>query len=407
MDQKEFNDLRNTTEQLFKELKTEAAEIKKFGHALPETVEKIEKMQTRLDDLETKMNRSPISTEAKTEEVSPLTAAFVKSLRFHRDPARDAMSDEEKSAWREYKSLYSSSDIQGGLLVPEDFRAEIIKRQPNYANVGSLVRSIDTSRDTVRYPRLTHNISDSQGTLFGSTDIVTSAIGVTWEDETETVTSTDFTLGQVEIPTHKMRSLVKTSRELLEDSVLNVVNFLSDLFAERTAVELDRVFTKGSGGKQPEGFMTSSLIPTVASGSGGSNTITYDGIVDTWAALPSQYAANAVWMCRRSTLGLLRKLKDAVGQPLWQPSMIAGEPSTMLGHPVRLNEHIPAAGVAGAAALLFANFNMLYLAVRKTGMTMQRLDEKYAETDEVAFIVRERVGGKVVGEWAGRYNIMS
>lgn len=386
--------------------KTEIEEIKKLGHAFPETTDKLNRLNERMDDFEIKLNRVHIP-ETDPDAVPVGLSAFTKHLRYANDKAFHVMTEDEKESYLKTKSLSVQDDQTVGLLAPEDFRANIIKRIPNISGLADLVRRESTARDTLRYPRLTHTLSDATGALLGTTDIATSGLGVTWEDEFSPATETDFSLGQVQVNMYKMRCLVRVGRELLEDAAVNVVDFLAGLFAERFAIEIDRVITRGQGGRQPEGFLNNTGIPTVLSGSGGANNFTYNGLIDTWSSLPAQYAKNAKWMTKRSSLGELRKLKDAVGDPLWQPALTADMPSTIMGHGIITNEHMPAPLVANAKAMAFADWQTLYLLVLKTGMSVQRLDEAYASTDEVGFICRQRIGGKVIGEWAARYNIMS
>ena len=57
----------------------------------------------------------------------------------------------------------------------------------------------------------------------------------------------------------------------------------------------------------------------------------------------------------RMTQPAVRKLKDGAGHYLWQPSLAAGEPSTLMGFPVSECEEMPDIS-AGAHALAFPEF---------------------------------------------------
>jgi HK97 family phage major capsid protein len=183
----------------------------------------------------------------------------------------------------------------------------------NIVGVGALTSSITTSRDVVRWPKVPYSTDD----------VDNSALAFTWEDDEVSVTSTDPTpIGSVSIPVKKGRFLVLVDRELIEDSAIDVIALLSSLAADKIAVERDRVVTVGAGGKRPEGFMINGDITTVNSGVSGAFTM--DGIFDLVYNLPEQYADDAQFMCKRLSMGLIRKLKDAQGRYLWEPSTQIG-----------------------------------------------------------------------------------
>lgn len=370
-------------------------EIKSIGTSMPETKSLIEKLNGRIDELETKLSRPGFLLAEKDKEQKQVPAelsAFEKVIRFGMKDGKALarMTAEEKAAWQasETKTMTSGVDTSLGFFAPEDFRAEIIRKLPNYAGVGALVTRQATSRDTLRYPQITYTTDD----------IKTSGVTVTWEDENDTATETSFAVGSLAVPVKKARAIIRVSNELLEDSAVDILALLTELFAEAFAVEEDRVFTVGTGVKQPLGFMNGTI--TVIN-SGAAGAFTYDGIVDLVYGLPEQYAANAQFMCRRASIGAIRKLKDTTNQPLWQPALSAGQPATLMGYGIRTNEHMPALG-ANAKALAFADFRRLYLAADRVGMTVKRLDEKYADTDETGFIVRRRLGGRPIQPWAAR-----
>jgi HK97 family phage major capsid protein len=381
----------------------ELAEIKARGAAMPDTKAAIEAMNTRFDEIESKLARTAQqlslgrvdSPAVDTDEKK----AFAKFLRFGTKGGAcfDHMSAEEKTAFHgmRQKALANTSDAGGGFFVPEDFQATVIKKIANVANVSALVSHQATSRDVLRWPTVKYTTDD----------IDNSALAMTWEDESDSVTTTDPTpLGSVSIQVKRARGLVLVDRELLEDSAVDVLSLLSSLIADKASVDLDRQYTIGPGGKRPEGFMTNADISTTNSGSSGA--FTFDGLMDLVHAVPEQYVADGTFMLKRLSMGLIRKLKDTTNRPIWEPSQQAGLPATLLGYRLKTNEHIAAAAAASRSAI-FANFKQLYMVADKSGLAIQRLDEKYADADQVGFIFRLRTGGAVVAPWAGRIQVLS
>ena len=370
------------------------AEVKELGSARLETKQLVEKLNSRIDDLEAALAKKTVEVKEKTGEAE--TAAVRATEKFLRyglkgNAALDHMSDDERKSFSEMqkKSLFESADAQGGILVPEDFRLQIVRKIPNFANVGSLVNRVTTARDMVRWPTIPYTTDD----------IKTSGLVVTWEDEKDTATETDFSMSSVAVPVHKARALVKIANDLLEDNAVDIIGLLTDLFAQAYGIEEDSVFTNGSGGKKPEGFVTNTDISAV--NNGHATVLQYDGLVNWVYTLPEQYAGNATIMVKRATVALMRQIKDSQNNPLWQPSLQVGAPSTFMGVPVKVNEQMPTVASAAKPGVI-ADFRQLYVGVDRIGLTIKRLDEKYADSDETGFIARRRFGGKVVAPWAAK-----
>lgn len=392
---------------LFKEFREkhdqELLELKNRGDIHPETKASVDAMNARLDAIEVKLARP--RTGAVSDQGEQKSAAYRACEKWFRyglvgGRSLEVMDAEEKTAFNAMRSnsakaLSSQTDAGGGHFIPEDYRTEVIKKLPNIANVSAMVRSQDTSRDVVRWPKVNYTTDN----------VDSSGLTLTYEDTNDTVTDTDPTpIGSISIQTKKARGRILVDRELLEDEAVNVMDLLSGLIADKIAVDKDRQFTSGAGGKKPEGFMVNADIPTQNSGVSGA--FTFDGIMDLTYALPEQYAAGATFMCRRSAMGAIRKLKDGNGRYLWEPSTQVGTPATLNGYPIKANEHV-ASVAAASRSMIFADFKRLYMAVNKIGLSVQRLDELYAATDQIGFLFRIRFGGAVISPWAGVIQVLS
>ena len=95
-----------------------------------------------------------------------------------------------------------------------------------------------------------------------------------------------------------------------------------------------------------------------------------------------------------STVKAIRKLKNGNGDYLWQPSVTAGTPDTLLNRPVYTSSYMPAIA-AGNKAILFGDLGYYWVADRE-GRSFKRLNELYAATGQVGFQSSERVDGKLV-----------
>lgn len=94
------------------------------------------------------------------------------------------------------------------------------------------------------------------------------------------------------------------------------------------------------------------------------------------------------------TVKAIRKLKDGQGQYLWQPSLTAGTPDTLLNRPVYTSAYAPIIE-AGAKTIAFGDFGYYWIADRQ-GRSFKRLNELFATTGQVGFLASQRVDGKLI-----------
>jgi len=97
-------------------------------------------------------------------------------------------------------------------------------------------------------------------------------------------------------------------------------------------------------------------------------------------------------MLHDSVLLHLRMLKDGEGRYLWQTDMRSGAPDSLYGYPMTINQDMASSVAASAKTLLFGQLNRYK--IRQVGsMRFRRLDERYADYDQVGFIAFLRQDG--------------
>lgn len=296
------------------------------------------------------------------------------------------------------KDLVEGSDTAGGFLVPEDFRAEIIRGLPDSVVVRPRARVVQTSRDVVKAPKVTGN-----GASYSS------AVRLTWGTETPVSTSheTDPTFGQVAIPVHTAMASTQLSMDLMEDAAFDIAGLLRELYTEAFALGEDDAFLTGDSNGKPEGINQAAAAGKITVvNSGHATLLTADGLIDLQYALPPQYWAQAIFiMNATSSAKAIRKMKDGNGDYLWQRGLVAGQPDTLLGKPVAYSAFMPDIA-ASVYPVIYGDLRYYWIADR-VGMTLQRLAEIYAEQNMVGFVARKRVGGQVVLPAAFRVQYVS
>ena len=297
-------------------------------------------------------------------------------------------------------TLVEGSNDLGGWLVPEDYRAKIIQRLIGNTVVRQRAMVVTTTRDAIEWPRLE-----------GGNTVYTSAVRVTWVQETPasaTAASTNPTVGLIRIPIHTVMARTDLSRNLLEDSAFNLLDVTAKLFAEAMAVDEDAQFLTGMGAGTPQGVLggrgngnqAAPITGVTSVVSGNATAITSDGLVQMVYAIASQYRNSAVHVMARTTQRDIRLLKDGESRYMWQPSLTAGQPATLLGYPVAESESMDAIG-ANAHVIIFGDWGNGYIIADRVGMSIERVtDTTTTGQNYVALFARRRLGGQPVAPWA-------
>jgi len=205
--------------------------------------------------------------------------------------------------------------------------------------------------------------------------------------------------------------LTKVGEDELMDTDANLQAIIADSFAVARANAEEEAFVIGTGHtySEPCGIaVDATLIAglTAAENTTGTygiswatdDTVTLDELLEAEYALPAQYLRGSAWLMHRKTELAARVLKEATtGAYLWQPSLQSGEPNNFDGYPVFNNSSMqyPADTVEGTN-IIFGNFKLGYKIIDRMGMSIQRLDELYAEAGLVGFKAHFRVGGDII-----------
>lgn len=187
--------------------------------------------------------------------------------------------------------------------------------------------------------------------------------------------------------------VVRASFQLLNDSFLDVDDYLAKKFALRMARRQIADFTNGTGVNQPLGIVTGGNVAVTAA---AQTTIAYGELVSLTESIDEAYlmGENCAWMAAQSCRKVLRQVVDTMGHPLWQPSLQVGAPNTLLGWAFAINNSVPAPA-ASAKSLLFGDIEQAYVIRDVNDFTVLRLNERYADALEVGFLGFQRSDGTV------------
>lgn len=327
-------------------------------------------------------------------------------------PAVPGMSYEQEA--EQFRALVSKAPGEGiDLVWPTTFERRALTRgSVEYRALADASVPMPTSFIHQLYTYLVDTSSVRQAgatvisTTTGESILVprsTAEGAATWFAEAASITASDPTISSVTLSTHKLGKLIQVSKELATDVGFDLVGFLAQSSGRNIGIATNAAYVSGTGTTQPNGFLSAAAVGvTGTAGAGGlvglptatSGDVQFDWFVDLYHAIIPQYRPRASWMMNDATIKYSRKLKDTLGRYIWEPSVQAGVPDTVLGKPVYANPAMPVFG-ANNKVIAFGDFSAYYIR-DVTPLRFERSDEYAFGTDQISFRALMRTDGVLV-----------
>jgi len=333
--------------------------------------EEIDKKTSEIEALQTAINRPSGGNDTKNkndEEVLEYKEAFCSYLR------------RGTEVGLEQKALSVGSDPDGGYLVTPTISSEVIKKVNETTPMRQLASVETISSDTLEIA------------------IDREDAGAIWSggEKAPVNDSATPTFGKQSIDTHELVAQPKATQKLIDDANIDIESWLAGKLSDKFSRSENTGFIKGPGIGQPRGILTYSdgtgwgQIEQI--NSGVSAGFTFDSFINLIYSLKEEYADRSTFLMHRNAEKNARKLKDSNGQYIWQPSLVAGTPNTILGRPVRTGSDMNDVG-AGTLSVAIADFAKAYQIVDRTSIRILR--DPYTEKPFIKFYATKRVGGGV------------
>ena len=327
------------------------------------------KQMIPLFSLHPKWNKDPVKAAAMCAWLK--NSAKLQLSRYARYHAELAEEQEklEKVLGVTKAAMQEDTDSEGGHLLPAPHEAEVLRALADEAVVRPLARKVTLTSKTLDWP--------------GGDNAVTASIIA----EEGTITESNETFTNKQLVAKKFAALGTASLELLQDSMINLLDYYLTVASEKIALLEDDEALEGDG----TNF-------TGISAASGTNSVTAGGTAATLAkeigqvkfAGPQQSRRNAAWIMNSQTAGYLVGVSDSDGRPLLNAEDIGrilsrqvgegvglGE-GTILGNPVFTSDEIAVtAGTPDTANVYYGNFRGLIFGDR-TGID-------FAVSEHVAF----------------------
>lgn len=290
----------------------------------------------------------------------------------------------------EARAFQADSATEGGYLSQgEQFVMELIQAVDNqtFIRQRATVRQVAPGFTSLGAPSLDTDAEDS--------DWTTELLVGNEEDS--------IRFGRRSLTPHPLAKWVKESRELLRAAAMDAEGIILGRMAYKFGITQEKGFLTGNGAQQPLGLFIASNdgISTARDVSTGNETtsITTDGIIEAQYTLKAAYWPRATWLFHRDAVKQIAKLKDGEGRYLWEPSIRQGDPDQLRGFPMLVSEYVPNTFTTGLYVGLFGDLSYYWIA-DSLDMTMQRLVELFAATNQIGFIGRLQTDGMPVLEEA-------
>lgn len=296
-------------------------------------------------------------------------------------------SSEVQERLQVVRNAFGSQEAAGGgFLVPEAFRAELLKLSLENGVVRPRARVVPMETSRVLYPTVD---STSHATnVFGG-------VQAYWTEESGTMTDVSATFGRIALEAWKLTAFANVPNELISDAALAFETFIRDTFPEALAYFEDDAFVDGNGVGQPLGFLRAPATVTVSKESGqAAATIVWENIVKMYSRMLPQSLNRAVWVVSPDTFPELATMALSVGTgggPIWLNNGVAGPPATILGRPVIITEKVSPLGTAGDIS--FVDFGYYLIGDRQT-LTVESSPHYRFQNGETSYKFVERVDGR-------------
>lgn len=300
---------------------------------------------------------------------------------------KDADLSKKVSTLKNDMSSVKPSD--GGFLIPEVLRAEMLQVALETAIVRSRARVIPMDSLRVPFPAVdsTSNVSSVHGGITGY-----------WTEEGATLTESQPRFARVVLEAHKLTLYTEVPNELFQDSRPSAAAFLNQVFPEALAWFEDVAFFVGGGVGEPLGFLNAPAAVNVTRSTtvAGAN-IEWIDLANMYARMLPQSLNRAVWIISPDAIpNLLTMPFTGSTSPILLggggfSTGAVGAPMTILGRPVIVSEKARALGTTGD--INFVDFGF-YLLGDRQAMSARQSEEFAFNRDVTCFRVIERVDGR-------------
>ncbi len=264
-----------------------------------------------------------------------------------------------------YQDIRNYADVDGSTEAPHDFflsYKDSLEKENLFRRLGTVV---STTSDE------------------GIIHAVTSTGTASWVGENIAIPESADTVNPFTVDAYKLATLTRLKNTFVKDTKFNLESYLKNEFAQRFGRAEEDAFINGDGVEMPTGILQSAEVAVSIT------AITYDDVLKLYFSLDKHHRKHAVWVMNDETALVLKSLRDANGNPLWNSS-----DSTIMDRPVEFSPHMPNIGI-GNKPLVFGDLSYYWI-IERQPLMVKVLREKYAIDDQIGFAAYERLDGVLI-----------
>ena len=371
-----FDEFKSVNDERLEQIERRSADV-----VTEDKVERINAGLTRrLDELTLKSARPSLGRDsaARTHDAIEHKSAFESYMRAGEAGGLRAL---------EVKAMSVGSNADGGYVVPVEIERAIGERLTAISPIRGIAGQRTISGNVYKKP------------------FMTAGPAVGWVGETDARTQTTSpVLDALSFPAMELYAMPAATSTLLDDSAVNIDEWLAAEVEQAFAVQEGTAFVNGDGNNKPKGFLSYTTVANaswtwgnigyIASGAAGAfaSSNPSDALVDLIYAVKAGYRQNGNFVMNRKTQAAVRKFKDSGGNYLWQPPAQAGGRASLMTFPLIEAEDMPDVA-ANSLSIAFGDFGRGYLVVDRAGVRVLR--DPFTAKPYVLFYTTKRVGGGV------------
>jgi HK97 family phage major capsid protein len=301
------------------------------------------------------------------------------------------------------ESVYKTTMVEGtggfgGYTVPTEFSAMLLMAAAEASQIYARVSRMNVTAPTGRLPYIDMFTAPTAGT--GQT---AQAGRVTSARRTEAAAYTE-TEAQFEQLTYKVNDIasgmIRVSRELRNDSVIQIEQLLTTLIRTSVAAKLEYAILRGTGTGEPLGILNAPAKIDISPAS--DNVFAFADAVSMVSRF-KQAGGAPVWILHPGMITDIAAMQVAASSPTtWSQDPAAQLRGTLLGYPLITSEHAPNPDTSGCIVLADLR---AYLFFQLGELYIEFSDQRYFDTGEVAW----RFGIRADGQpwWKGTQTLAS
>lgn len=341
------------------------SELKKLIDEIDATI-KAEDESRKMEMEENKKEVGEEKSQKETESTEKEERAFVDFI----------VTGEEKRANSPGMSYGSN-----GAIVPTTIAKKIIEKVKELSPIYEKVEKFNT-KGTLEIP--VYDIDSDATSPTGNVNVAYQG------DEFTSLVAGQGKFKSVELKGYSHGALSVISRKLLNNTDIDITNFLTNKIAQAFAEFWEKELLVGTGSTNNHmtgAISTTNLVVTGNTTYTSANAAKIDKLIDLQLAVPQQYQKNAIWIMNKAVFTEIRKLKDGNGNyyMAYGKGLTGGFDWEFLGKPVYISENMPAATTANNIPVLYGDFSGMAMKISQD-LEIQLMREKYIDKNAVGIV---------------------